>query len=387
MDKDPSQSEMSISVERLHAIGEALIALTTVRELDIKIDSEPQNLGMYDPGDKIKACKDPRTLKAEVSGEQIPVFCPIKYHVDANQNFYKGETTYFFNWQDYQPDFEQQIGDSLSQIPTDALIALERKAEDVGADATLAKLIGKTGRQIEILPKCLDEETGVIQNVTFYYSEIHRTVEKVPAYPNISTAYKALKDTDEWKAFEGKGVKFVSGENIAPHIKEGKTTKLLEDLWVVYDETFNKLDQGHPSDQKIPREFFDLLTTSPNSKVMYAKDEGEIVSALFIVEDLADLPWLNTAYYDKLNPKGKTVYMPGIATKFAHKKATSYSPRLIEAFSYIGLHIPVITALATQCTSVSARYIPRMTNRYTRGTINADMQEIAKYEYPVYRVL
>jgi hypothetical protein len=120
---------------------------------------------------------------------------------------------------------------------------------------------------------------------------------------------------------------------------------------------------------------------------MYAKDEGEIVSALFIVEDLADLPWLNTAYYDKLNPKGKTVYMPGIATKFAHKKATSYSPRLIEAFSYIGLHIPVITALATQCTSVSARYIPRMTNRYTRGTINADMQEIAKYEYPVYRVL
>ncbi len=387
MDKDPTNSEIPISTERLRAIGEALLALKTVKELDVNVDSEPQNLGMYDSGDKLEACEDSRTIKAEIDGVLIPVFSPIEYHVDGNQDFYKGETAYFFNWQDYQSDFEQQIGNSLYQIPVGALIALERKAEDVSADDTLTKLIGKTGRQIEILPKCLDKETNEIKNVIFYYSDTHRPKQKVEAYADISSAYEGLKVTPQWQDFANKGVKFVSGESIAPSIAQGKTTKLLEDLWAVYDETFNKLIKDHPSDQKIPREYFDLLTTSPNSKVMYAEDEGQVVSALFIVEDLTDLPWLNQAYYKGLNPNGKTVFMPGIATKIDAKKAMAYSPRLIEAFSFIGQHLPGITALATQCTNVSARYIPRLTNRYTQGTMNANMKEIKKYEYPVYKVL
>jgi hypothetical protein len=168
---------------------------------------------------------------------------------------------------------------------------------------------------------------------------------------------------------------------------EGKTTKLLEELWEVYDETFNRLIKDHPSDQKIPREFFDLITTSPNSKVMYAEEDGEVVCALFVNEDLSDLPWLNQAYYQKLNPKGKTVFMPGVATRLDAVRGVAYSRKLIEAFSYIGQHIPVITALATQCTDESAKYIPKMTNRFTQGTLNAQMAEVAKYEYPVYRVL
>ena len=389
MDKDPTKLETTINADRIKCIARAAIILANLKNKEnSNVDSEPQNIGMYDPADKVDACNDERTISIDAGGKKIPVFVPIEHNIDANQRFYSGETTYFFNWQDYQPEFEDQIVEKLSQIPRNALIALERKADDNEAHVTLEKLINKYGnRQIELLPKCVDEQSDQIKNVIFYYSEIHRPDIKVDSYPNISSAFESLKDTDGWKSFESKGVRFASGEDIAPRLKEGKTTKLLEDLWVVYDETFNELVKDHPSDQKIPREYFDLLTTSPNSKVMYVEDDGQVVSALFIVEELTDLPWLNQAYYKELNPNGKTVFMPGIATKKDVKKAIAYSPRLIEAFSFIGQHLPGITALATQCTNVSARYIPRMTNRYTQGRLNVDMQEIAKYEYPVYRVI
>jgi hypothetical protein len=388
MDKDPTKSETALTPDRIRGLGEAAMILGFLKEADdFSVNDGPQHLGIMDPVDKLEATKDPRTINVEVDGQLIPVFVPIEYHFDANQTYFEGKSAYFFNWQDYNPQFEQQITDKLTTIPIGSLIMLEHEAEDTEAEQTLQKLITNySGRQIDIDRKCLDPKNKVVANVIYYYSETHRPNAEVPTYLDISTAYEALKDTDEWKDFEGKGVQFVSGEDIAPHLKDGKTSKLLEDLWVVYDETFNKLIKDHPSDQKIPREYFDLLTTSPNSRVTYAIDNGNVVSALFVLEDLEDLPWLNQKYFRNLNKTGRNVFMPGIATKVDYKKAVSNSPKLIEAMSFLAQCVPDITGIATQCTNVSARYVPRLTNRYTQGTMNANMKEIKKYEYPVYKV-
>jgi hypothetical protein len=387
MEKD-SSNEIQLSEERIRGIGEAAYVLACVKELGIQDnDTEPQNLGMYDPGDKEKACEDPRTIKVEANGKEIPVLCPIEYHVDANQAFYKGERGYFFNWQDWQPEFEEQIASKISMLPINAWVALERKAEDSKADELLKKIITYSNRKIELLPKCCDKKTNNIQNVIFYYSEADRPDEEIPIFENVKLAYEGLKNTQKWQEFSINGVRFVSGEQIAPKIKEGTSTKLLEDLWAAYDETFNKLIKNHPSDQKIPRDFFDVITTSQNSRVVYAEEDGELVSALFITENLNDLPWLNVPYYSKLNTTGRTVFMPGIATRLDAKKGKAYSPRLIKAMSYLGQHVPAISAIATQCTIVSAQYVPRFTDRFTKGSMNSNMHEIAKYEYPVYRIV
>ena len=389
MDKDPTKIETTISKERAHGLGEATMTLSFLKELDdFGVDDGPQHLGIIDPTDKLKAAKDPRTISAEVGGQLVPIFIPIEFHVDANQKFFEGKNAYLFNWQDYNDELEGQIGNKVAQIPNNALIMLEREAGDLGADKTLGYLINQySGRRVDLTPESIDPETNTIPSVIYYYSEAHRPTEKVADYPDIKSAYLGLKDTEQWQKFTDRGVYFVSGEYIAPNLQNGKISKLLEDLWSIYDDTFNKLICNHPSDQKIPREYFDLLTTSPNSKVMYAQDEGQVVSALFIVEDLTDLPWLNRGYFNKLNHSGKTVFMPGVATKLSHKKALAYSPRLIEAMSFLGEHVQEITGVATQCTNISAQYIPRLTNRYTRDTMNLDMQQIAKYEYPVFRVI
>ncbi len=340
---------------------------------------DPQLLGLIDESARVDALRDPRTITAEVKGRLEPIMVPIEYATEANQAFFADkQPAFFYNWVELLGDMalQQQVFDQhLALMPSGARIMLETRGGDQKIVEVLSEVAASRGRSVTIDPDVYDEENGTLASVAHYLSRFHIEEKPDATFSNLGDAYDYLEQRGLWEPYAQQGIRFSSGEAM------GKDT--LAKLWDVYDKTFDKLVENHPSAQKQPKEYFEEQTTAPGSYITYIENDDRIVSALFLVDDVAKCPWLNPRFFERQNPDGTTLFISGISTSL-DMKGMGFSEQTIKAMSEMARRVPALVACATQCTNRSMTYIPPLSNKFTAGNVNLDFQDpTAVYEYPV----
>ncbi len=339
-----------------------------------KFDQDPQLLGLIDQESLEVSMQDPSSILNERSG--FPAIVPLKYATEANQVFLQdGYEPFFIDFYNsgLSEDAEGLKG-VLSKITPKSSIAIELRHEDTGKVEEIKQAMISMDRRAVVSPGVYDAEYGTLASVTHFFSDLNFEDRPGPDFESLDQSYEHLGSSGEWQKMFGDSVKYVSGDKIDPD--------LLEKLWYTYDKTFDKLTQNHPSAQKQPREYFDQQILLPESKIIYVEKEGRVVSELFLIDGLEVCPWLNKDYFDKLNPRGRTVFSPGISTTL-DMQGMNFSELTIRAMSELGRRVPGLTGFATQCTNRSENYVPVLANKFTEGSANLQLKETACYDYPV----
>jgi hypothetical protein len=358
-----------------HKLENSYIELSTTTEVVIDRKIQPQYVGLSTQ-DRELAVSDTRTLSVSSNGESIPFLVPIDVHSEANQTFFNKDA-FFLNTDEIDAWRVEQYARLISVLPKGTQILLELAETDSETLNLLNTIFAQSNVKLELDEKIIDPTNGSIAAVNHYYSPVSRG-QLQKSYENMDESFKQMVINGDWDDFSNKGLAYTSGDCI--------DQVTLDNLWHVYDKTFDSLVNNHPSAQKLPKDYFEMLTTLPDSKVIYASEKGEIISALFAVEDVAYCPWLNDEYFKRINPNGKTIFLPGISTRL-DRKGFAYSPKLIRAMSEIVENVPSITGMATQCTNRSSDYIPKLCERFTEGSTDLKMTKTAGYRYPVFKVV
>lgn len=339
----------------------------------------PQLLGLIDVDARNNSMNDPNTLSVAVEGIITPVIVPIEYATEANQDYFQGTPSFFFDSKALENEPEQTWRDSLDDfiksLPSGSKILLEIEEDDPRQELLLKEAAQRSHRELELDPGVIDSEVGTMAGVRHFYSR-HNTLENDEAvFGTVKESYDFVKDTPEWQHYEEEGVMYVNGEDIDPD--------LLEELWEVYDKTFDKLVENHPSAQKQPRQYFDQQILLKESQITFVRKEGKIVSALFCIDDLSVCPWLSLEFFNEINPDGKTAFIPGASTPL-NMSGLGYAELTMGAMGVITQRVPSITGVATQCTNRSETYLPGLGERYTKDTTKFKFSEVGSYKYPVF---
>lgn len=343
---------------------------------------EPQHIGLVHEEDRERARTDKDSVIIEnEDGELSIAMTPVSNNSEVNKAFFEGTSgAYYLNWLDIKSEKEHppELIEKLKSLASGTRIMIEHRADDEKPLCLWDSLIKTAGRKSVPDSRSIDEEDGEVAGVYHYFSPVRRESDPGIAFGSLREAYRHLVDAGQWEKFEGKGVKFATGEDI--------DAELAEKLWEVYDKTFDQLVENHPAAQKQPKGDFIAQLTLPEMAVTYAEVDGKAVSALFMLDDASVCSWLNIAYFDQLNPHGRTAFVPGVSTKL-DQRGMAFSPRTIAAMSAVAELVPDITGFATQCTNRSSKYIPLLTNRYTKGSCNLNLAETVRYEYPVFAII
>lgn len=346
---------------------------------------DPQAIGLLYDEDRQGALEDPHTIFADSENRTLPVYVPIGHNTEANQAFFETDQpdaprAYYFNW----PGLAEQRVETEALVAATAqlekgsrvLVEYRRETSEM-ALFELQILAGAAKRALNLDPSVIDVQAENMAGVHHFYSPINREKGHNPTAQTMNEAQQQLVENGIWEKFAQEGLSYVSGEDITP--------ELLDELWDVYDKTFDNLVSNHPSAQKQPRDYFDQQTSMPESKVVFAREDGEIVSAIFLVEDATKCPWLRTDYFEHKNPNGKTIYVPGISTRM-NMQGLNYSSKIIQAMATVVAETEPLTGFGTQCTNRSVLYIPGIAEANTVGTCNLKLENTANYLYPVFAV-
>lgn len=333
---------------------------------------EPQLLGLIDQVARDQSILDPRSF---VSNNGSPIVVPIEYNTEANQDFFEGEDTYFIDWYSLGSERPESLISYIGSLSSGARLMLEIREGDTHSVADLKLVAQGAGRRLDLDKKVLDVDDGSMAAVRHYLSPNRKIEGANPQILTLQQARDELLRTGEWQKFLTKGVDYVNGSSISP--------ELLDKLWTVYDKTFDKLVENHPSAQKQPRDYFEQQILLPESGVVYVEQGDMVTSALFLIEDVMKCPWLNGSFYREKYPVGKTVFISGVSTSL-DLQGMHLSELTMGATGKLGEIVPAISATATQCTNRSARYIPRLAKQFTQDSVQLDLQEQAAYEYPVF---
>lgn len=343
-------------------------------------ESDPQLLGLIDDSARNAALLDPRTVAIAVDDDEAPLVVPIEYATEANQGYFDTENAYFLDW--LSMNEEDVVGlskltDFIAGLAVGAKIMLEKRENDDYPVSLLENAATIAGRRLYIDPDVFDPDSGSMAAVEHFVSDSTVVDVSEGHYKSLNEAYESIKFSDEWEIYKKEGVEFANGEDIDAY--------LAQELWDVYDKTFDKLVENHPSAQKQPREYFEQQLLSPESKVTFVRKDGRIVSALFVIDDVKACPWLNEEFYRKHGPGGTTAFVSGVSTSLS-EKGMGYSRLTMGAMTLIAQHVPDIKYVATQCTNRSATYIPDLSKEFTEDTIKLDFERIGAYQYPVFIV-
>lgn len=341
---------------------------------------EPQLTGLITAHDVQASLDDPETVTAvDVAGNTLAVLTPIRNNSEANHSFFTSDDAYFLN-NDALERMDPATLDmaKIGSISLGTQIMVEHDLSDATPITALQTMFNQAGRTLQLDKRVLDDFNGTMAGVHHFYSPVTRTAEISRQFSSLRDAHAALQETDEWKAYEAQGLRFVNGQDITP--------ELMERLWSVYDETFDVLVSNHPSAQKQPKDAFIEQCAQPFSNITYVAPDGEeICSALFMVDDTMYCNWLDQRYFDQKNPDGDTAFVPGVSTRI-EKQGLKFSPLTMGAMSWLAMQVPNFTGFATQCTNRSVDYIPRLSQDATVGTTNLQFEPTATYQYPVYTV-
>lgn len=345
----------------------------------IQQELDPQLTGIIDDMDRERINADEKTIFAEAldGSGAVPLLTPVLNNSEMNPDFFGRESDYYMDLAQtrlHALDIEP-VSAIVARMPSGTRISLDYRGDREADTEEFFSLVASAGREASLDPSCVDERNDTLASVHHYFAPIEREEDLEVGYETLVQSQEAMKIDGSWEKYENSGVKYVSG----PDINEG----LLEKLWDVYDKTFDELVQNHPAAQKQPKTAFFEQTKLESSSVFYAEDsDGEISSALFIV-DVKDCNWLNQDFYSQLSPEGTTLFVPALSTKL-DKRGAAYSHKLIKAMAEVVSRVESVTAYASQCTNISSEYIPMITERYTKGTINLRPVETAIYRYPVF---
>lgn len=340
---------------------------------------QPQLLGLIDVEARNSSIDDSRSLCVEIEDIVTPVIVPIEYATEANQDYFKGAPSLFFDSSvienvTLQP-WNNRLNDYIEGLPAGTKILFEIKEGDTRQEQLLRNATQLCNRSLVLDAGVIDSEVGTLAGVRHYFSRHNTLGDGEAVFETVSESYNFVKETPEWQVYKEEGVSYVNGINI--------DTDLLEELWQVYDKTFDKLVENHPSAQKQPREYFDQQVLLKESQVTFVRKEGVIVSALFGIDDLTVCPWLNLDFFKEINPEGKTAFIPGASTPL-NMSGLGYAELTMGAMGVITQRVPGITGVATQCTNRSETYLPGLGERYTKDTTKFKFTEIGSYKYPVF---
>ncbi len=341
----------------------------------------PQKIGYLDQDVDI-ANNDPNTIIGVVGDTNIPILSPVVNNSELNQEYFRGRgDSFYFNPSEIDRlKNRSEIEEKFSKIPLGSLIVVERINGSEKTEKTLDNLIKlNPSSNLEMDNEVYDNTTTppTIASVHHFYCDINYDWRTSNPAPTIYEAYGNLKKTKVWSDFESQGIKYVHGTEIEDD--------LMERLWGVYDATFDELVSNHPSAQKQSEKDFVNQCKSDSSNIVYCTDRDEVVSALYLIDNVDDCNWLNPEYFRKINESGKTLFVPGISTRLDFKGG-SYSIGNISAMSELIRPVTDYTGFATQCTNRSSIYIPPIAGEGTKNSARLDLQQTALIEYPVYKV-
>lgn len=344
-----------------------------------QLEGDPQLLGLIDEESIGRALEDPRTFSLDVDGSTRPIIVPIEYATEANQDYFKDKVAYFFDWVALKDNDPTGLEDFVASLQPDSLVMMEVREGEVEPENIFRRAARTVGRDIGIDDNVFDTEDGSMAGVEHFVSSVDENEDIQPKFGTFSESYEYLKQTGRWDAqFASRGVHFAEASSL--------DQELTEALWGVYDATFDKLTERHPSAQKQSKQDFIDQLVRPGSSVTYAEVEGRVASALFMIEDISTCSWINPSFYKKMYPNGRTVFIPGISTSL-DMSGLGLSELTIDAMGELSNHVSGIAALATQCTNRSAKYIPDLANQFTERTAKLEMHRVASYKYPVFRLV
>jgi hypothetical protein len=78
---------------------------------------------------------------------------------------------------------------------------------------------------------------------------------------------------------------------------------LKEEIWNVYEDSFQELNTNHPCRQSLTRSEFDNFMADEDIHKFLVFREGEFVGGSFVTENLCKIPWISAAFYDTKYPE------------------------------------------------------------------------------------
>ncbi len=164
-----------------------------------------------------------------------------------------------------------------------------------------------------------------------------------------------------------------------------------EKIWEMYEAPFAELGADDPSPAGYDKEtLLQLLKDPAVAKVVY-REEGQVLSLCFFVQDFDLCPWFNKEFYQREYPEyyqtGNVVIFPGIVSDM-RKRGASYSGQVIDLAMNLYSKRGSKALMTFECTEVSTRYIPRIVERAVN---NSGVGTVAGLDRPIsttiYKVL
>lgn len=105
-----------------------------------------------------------------------------------------------------------------------------------------------------------------------------------------------------------------------------------EELWLVYEASFERVKFEHPCRQSFNKAEFDAFMIDPEVAKFLVLESGQIVAGSLVTKNLAKIPWISKPFFDTRYPEyiGKRMYAQSFFVR-PNKRARGYLEVLARA--------------------------------------------------------
>jgi len=356
----------------------------TFHEAAYRLVDGPQGEGLrYEAA--LAALDDSRTITARVAIGDIEadaiVFSPIEYTNDHNADMlrekYEGSDVYYFPYASIIDYSQPAIEKAVDALPDNAVVLFEyREGNPVQAEVLRALLDDKV-----IEETFINSVNGKRASVTHYggYLEPLRgdvvyDPEKSATAP-LREAFEAGVASGKYERLPKDGTTIIGPEDL-DRIVDG--ISIGDRMWSTYQERMVEwLVKEHPSLQVFDKEYYFEDLRNKNTLMIVDFTDEKPVCAMTLA-DVRDCFWLNQ------KDTRRALFCPGmVADNSSGQLGTSMN--VLKFYFELEKEIGIGGYLATQCTEISAGYIPKIMELAIKKTnLDLKLPALAKYNYGAY---
>ncbi len=272
--------------------------------------NSPQRQGM-DEDEFSAGMLDPSVLKTEISGIGIPQLAPTEQYSWLNTSHYellfpqeakRKALLHYVDIIGIEPSDEVK-GGLLKLAENEGVIVFDHADIDEAYPERIKKTLGSLGI----------ESSGVIEVGTQVY---FGGKVRLKRGHNSRKPIKSLHDAFGGMVKEGivPVEATLNGATYAQNIELVEAGRLYE----IYANAFQELNH-HPCRQGLaPQEFFDVVTSEPESAKLRFNVNGRTVTLMILGDDLSKYPWIREDFYRQTYPeeymRRQILYFPALCT-------------------------------------------------------------------------
>lgn len=326
-----------------------------------------RKIGLLDPNLADLSMKDARSLTFGFNSLVYPVFVPIDYVMGYDPNRCKelskrdGECFYLSissHMQNLGLDVQQLSRQIAERLKSGDSIFFDYSLSDESSKALLSTVFEPLSKFLEPIdlkdPKAKKDVKQA--SMALYSSELIQTDVSIPYVG------KEISQLNEnyLGAYPENGFGVYGFSNLTPQI--------INKLWLLFRERFNKLGEFHPLSMEDTRETFDDLIEQNGVLVPVCFREGEPKAMSLVFTNPESCTWLNSSFMKnmKSGQKGKEFMFFGAIAAQNDAEAGSFMREIIFEFTKDLATIGRNIWLLYETSNRSERVIPKYTNLFVK---------------------